>query len=270
MYSGQNGYPSWPRSLKNPVTITGRLQTPGKSSYVLFAKMLPFEFVLQYCEAFINNYVRILLSFARESPFRSLWICKFLDAAILPQTVTMDQMPAPVPNAPLSGAASHIDKVGLVIIVWVCFSAATLFVTFRLTVRWRQNRYFLPDDYWIIFAWLCALTMAILQTIQMEALWFITYLTAGRISSADPTMAHNLTELTRWQFPVIKLFWTILWSVKASFLAAFYRLVKPIRWARNMWYGVAVFAFLAYVGCWISSTLTCTPVGDYFIPGIHS
>lgn len=176
----------------------------------------------------------------------------------------MSELPQVDPNAPLSGAASTINPDGLLAVVWTCFTVATLFVTLRLGVRWRQNHKFLPDDYWIIWAWACLLTMAILQTQQMDALWYTTYLSSGRIPPIPEEIQKQTTQLTRWQFPIIKLFWVVLWSVKASFMAVFYRLVQPFPLIRRLWYCVAVFTFLAFVGCVVASTLTCSPPSDYF------
>ena len=167
------------------------------------------------------------------------------------------------PDAPLSGAARTVGETGLLAIVWTCFSVATVFVSLRLAIRFRQNRFFLYDDYWVMLAWLSLLTMAILQTEQMPSLWYLTYLMAGRVLP-DETTAPRVEQLTRWQFPIIKLFWTVLWSVKASFLAVFFRLVQPFTVLRRLWYCVDVFAFLAYVGCWLGSALTCDPPLDYF------
>ncbi|KAJ4166019.1 hypothetical protein NW765_007245 [Fusarium oxysporum] len=82
----------------------------------------------------------------------------------------MSTPPPPDPDAPLTGAARSVNRQGLIIIVWICFTIATLFVSLRLFVRWHQNRRFLADDYWITWAWLCTLTMAILQTEQMDPL----------------------------------------------------------------------------------------------------
>lgn len=171
------------------------------------------------------------------------------------------------PNVPLPGAAQSIGEAGLLAIVWVFFLVATIFVALRLTVRFRQNHAFLIDDYWIMFAWVCLLTMSILQTAQMPSLWYITYLTAGRVAPDQDTIP-KMEQLSRWQFPIIKLFWTVLWSIKASFMAVFFRLVKPFPVLRRLWYCAAVFVFLAYVGCWLASSLTCSPPSDYFRPGM--
>lgn len=174
------------------------------------------------------------------------------------------EIPPANPDAPLSGAAKTIDHAGLLAVIWTTFSIATVFVSLRIAVRWRQNHIFLSDDYWIMWAWACLLTMAILQTEQLDALWYITYLAAGRIQYIPEEMVEQNYQLTRWQFPIIKLFWVVLWSVKASFLAVFYRLVKPFKILRISWICVAVFTGLAFVGCVIASTLTCSPPSDYF------
>ncbi|VUC26842.1 unnamed protein product [Clonostachys rosea] len=177
------------------------------------------------------------------------------------------EVPPAYPDAPLKGVAAHVSHTGLLAIIWTCYSVASLFVSLRLTVRWRQNGRLLFDDYWMVWAWLCVTTMAILQTVQTDSLWFFTYLTSGRVAANDPQVFPQMSQMLRFQFPVIKLFWTVLWSVKASFLAAFYPLVKPTKWIRICWFIVVAFTTIAYIGCWLASTLTCTNPGDYFKPG---
>jgi hypothetical protein len=181
---------------------------------------------------------------------------------------TPPSSPPPDPDAPLLGYARHIDKTDLTAVIWVFFAVASLFVWARVGVRWRQNQRLLIDDYWMLFAWVCTIASSVLQTLQLPALFYITELDAGHIAPTDTDVA-ILTQLSVFQFPLIKLFWTILWSIKASFLALFYRLVCPITFTRWAWYAVATFTFLAYVGCWISSTTTCHNVADYFVPGMQ-
>ncbi|KAL6920637.1 hypothetical protein ACHAP8_008183 [Fusarium lateritium] len=178
--------------------------------------------------------------------------------------------PQPVPDAPLFGAARTVDRQGLVVIIWVCFTIATLFVSLRLFVRWNQNRRFLADDCWIFFAWLCTLTMAILQTEQMEALWYMTHLQAGRIAYEPEEMLSQRNQLAKWQFPIIKMFWIILWSVKASFLAIFWRLVQPFVIIRRLWYFVCFFTASALVVCVVCSVFTCNTPSDYFYGACNS
>lgn len=171
------------------------------------------------------------------------------------------------PNIPLSGIAASIDRRGLLAIVWSAFLITTLFTFLRCFIRWRQNGRLFPDDIFIILAWLTLLTNSILQTQQMDALMYNVYLMAGRISLDDPNLVFYTEQLTRWEFPIITLFWTVLWLVKANFLAMFYQLVRPITFYRRLWYCVSVFTFLAYVGSVVASTMTCGNPRNYFIAG---
>ncbi|KAM0234057.1 hypothetical protein ACHAP5_010200 [Fusarium lateritium] len=179
----------------------------------------------------------------------------------------MSSPPPPNPSAPFTGTARSVDRRGLVVIIWVCFTVATLFVSLRLFVRWRQNRRLLADDYWVIWAWTCTLTMAILQTEQMDSLWYMTQLQNGRLAYDPKELVRQRTELSKWQFPIIKMFWIVLWSVKASFLSLFYRLVQPFPIIRRLWYCVAAFTALSLAVCIICSTLTCSPPSRYFNSG---
>jgi hypothetical protein len=68
----------------------------------------------------------------------------------------------------------------------------------------------------------------------------------------------------RYEFPIIGLMWTVLWCVKASLLALFWRLFDGLPQYRRMWWVVVVFVALSYVGCWIASAWTCHPPSTYF------
>lgn len=206
--------------------------------------------------------IYLLFAFLYEEPNNAPSAAR-LQATFSRLSVNMST-PQADPNAPLFGAARNVNRNGLLVIVWVCFTIATVFVSLRLWVRWQQNRRFLADDCWIFWAWLCTLTMAILQTEQMDALWYMTHLQAGRIPFDPEEMVQQRYELTKWQFPIIKMFWIILWSIKASFLAIFFRLVQPFNIIRRLWYCVAVFTAAALVVCVICSALTCDPPSDYF------
>lgn len=179
-----------------------------------------------------------------------------------------DLFPPFDPNAPLKGFAQDVSPQGLTAFIWVCFFIATLFVSLRMAVRWRQNHTFFVDDFWMGLAWLSMLTMTILQTVTSDSLWYITYIIAGRIDLRNgEEIGKNQIEFQRWQFPIIKLFWTTIWSVKASLLAVFYRLVKPKPVIRWFWFGVAIFTGLSYIASFLISALNCHSPGDYFKAG---
>jgi len=68
----------------------------------------------------------------------------------------------------------------------------------------------------------------------------------------------------RFEFPITGLFWTILWCVKASFLALYFKLFQDLPMYRRAWYILAVFTFCAYVGCWITLLESCHPISNFF------
>lgn len=166
---------------------------------------------------------------------------------------------------PLWGSAAIISKTGLTATIWSTFAVATIFLSVRLVLRWRHNSRFLLDDYCIIFAWLCYIVQSILQTWQLNGMWYVTYLDFGHISDTDPARDDQAGEMARWHFPVTALFWTVLWSVKASVLITFYKLVHPIWWLRQTLYAVAAFTFLSYVICYAAYEATRESPHDTYV-----
>ncbi|KXH27324.1 hypothetical protein CSIM01_02608 [Colletotrichum simmondsii] len=153
-----------------------------------------------------------------------------------PQTADLD--------APLFGVAHNVSRPALTAYTWANVATSYIFLSLRLLVRWRRNRHLLRDDVWMVFAWLCLLTMAILQMKQMDSLWYVVELEAGRFVPASKREAE--LQLEQW----------LRWS-----------LVSPIPWLRKVWYGIAVFCLLSYIGGWLSGSLICDTPSDYFRAG---
>lgn len=170
----------------------------------------------------------------------------------------------PQRDAPLGGTANNVDRAGLVAIIWTCFGVATTFASARIAVRLHTSRRLQIDDWWIVLAWAAMLTMCIIETIAQDAVWYALGLLAGRFMPEMDSMVWDLEQLARWQFASIKLFFVCLWSVKASFLALFYRVVQPFTTRRRLWYVITTFVTLSFIGCVISSVLTCDPPSNYF------
>lgn len=164
------------------------------------------------------------------------------------------------------GALPHKS---LLILIWVCFSGAFLLVALRTVIRIRSptsSRIVPLEDCWLFLALASLLTLCILETIQLPSLYYITGILAGvvPITSAEDIISQTEHYL-RFQFPIIILFWTVLWSVKAAFLALYWRLFRDLTWYRRAWYALAVFTFLAYGGCVTTLSLSCGPdVRNFF------
>jgi hypothetical protein len=164
------------------------------------------------------------------------------------------------------GALSHKS---LLILIWVSFSAAFLLVTLRTAIRIRSpaTHQVAPlEDCWIFLALAALLALCVLETIQLPSQNYITGVLSGAIplTSFETVIAHTERYLL-FQFPIVILFWTVLWSIKGAFLALYWRLFRDLTWYRRVWFVLAVFTLLTYGGCVTTLVLSCGPdVRNFF------
>ena len=169
------------------------------------------------------------------------------------------------PDAPLYGLIATISRQDLLASIYSTFAVATIFLSLRFVLRFRYNGRLLLDDYFMLLAWLAFTVQTILQTLQLDPLWYVTYMDFGRVSSTDPERFSQARQMSKWFFGVTALYWTVLWSVKTSLLVTFFKLVRPIAWLRRCLYAVALFTFLSYVGCWVLFALLRESPEDTYI-----
>lgn len=152
----------------------------------------------------------------------------------------------------------NLSQRGLIAVVWTGLALGVTFAALRIFTRLRRVNRLLVDDYLVLFALALLLANAILLTLQAPHLYYML---------ENPTGAdikyHTLTY-TDFQFALILVFFSVLWTIKFSFLALYYVLFDGLRTYRRVWYGIAVFTFLTYVGCWMGSVFTCHPAESYF------
>ncbi|OHW99715.1 hypothetical protein CSPAE12_01519 [Colletotrichum incanum] len=175
-------------------------------------------------------------------------------------------MPTTNPDAVLFGAAQNVNRRTLTTICWSNVSTSLIFLLLRLSVRWRRNRCFLHDDYWMVLGWFCILMMAIMQMEQNGPLYYIVHLQAGRFTpTSEKEPKQQIEQWLRWSYALNYIFWTGLWAVKASILNIFFHLVSPVPVLKKLWYCVAAFTFFAYVGGWLAGSLICDHFPDFFV-----
>ncbi|KAK1765269.1 hypothetical protein QBC33DRAFT_593369 [Phialemonium atrogriseum] len=166
--------------------------------------------------------------------------------------------------APVDHAGS-LPQHSLLILVWACFSVAFLFVALRTAIRFKVADRPTADDYWIFLAFATLLTLCILETIQLPSLYYLAAMIAGGAAPKSIVQLISSTETyLRFEFAIIILFWTVLWCVKAGFLALYFKLFRELRPYRRAWYVLATFTFLAYVGCLITLCMSCGPISNFF------
>ncbi|KIX06814.1 uncharacterized protein Z518_04790 [Rhinocladiella mackenziei CBS 650.93] len=166
-------------------------------------------------------------------------------------------------SARLTGAARGLSEGGLKAVAWAGVATAASFLSLRLFSRFREARRLFADDYWMVASFIVLTVNAVLQTLQTESLYYILYVSVGRIAAGEELITQG-NIYVRYEFAIIGLMWTVLWCVKASFLALFWRLFEGLPPYKRLWWVVAVFSALAYAGCWIASAWTCHPPSTYF------
>lgn len=159
--------------------------------------------------------------------------------------------------------AGSLPRPSLLALIWTCFGAALFFVTLRTSIRFTVSNRPTTDDMWILLALCCLLTLCILETIQLPSLYHITGVTAGIVPLSDRLISQT-EDYLRLEFPIIVLFWTVLWCVKAGFLALYFKLCRDLPIYRRAWYTLAVFTLLAYAGCVVSLSVSCGPITNFF------
>ena len=71
------------------------------------------------------------------------------------------------------------------------------------------------DDYWIYLAYLMLCVNAALQTVQTPYIYHMVRVRAG-LEPADEGFLEVGNAYLRYEFAIINLFWSILWSVSGS------------------------------------------------------
>ena len=168
---------------------------------------------------------------------------------------------------PSEGIAGTLPEYGLIAITWAGVALATIFLIGRTIIRLTRAGSLRVDDYLIYTAFVVLVINAGLQTKQTPDAYYIAKAEVGLVP-VDERLIVAGTRYLKYEFTIIGLFWTVLWLVKASFLAFFYHLFDGLPTYRRIWWGVVVFAFLAYSGCWIASINNCHPASNYFIFGM--
>ncbi|KAL2163552.1 hypothetical protein VTH06DRAFT_5610 [Thermothelomyces fergusii] len=163
-----------------------------------------------------------------------------------------------------------LPRTSLLVLIWVCFSTACFFVALRTIIRVcsppSTGRLWALEDCWISLALACLLALCILETVQLPSLYYITSVLSGDFAhmSFEGVVSHTKNYL-RYQFSIVIVFWTVLWSVKGAFLALYWRLFRDLTWYRRAWFVLTAFTVLAYGGCVTTLALSCGPdVRDFF------
>lgn len=94
--------------------------------------------------------------------------------------------------------------------------SAIILVIARTLIRIVKAERLGYDDYWIYLAYLILCINAILQTAQTPYVYHLIRVRAGLEPAGEGFLKDGNTYL-RYEFAIIGLFWSVLWSVSTHF-----------------------------------------------------
>ncbi|GAB1210172.1 hypothetical protein APSETT445_008962 [Aspergillus pseudonomiae] len=133
-------------------------------------------------------------------------------------------------------------------VLWGATGLSFLFVLARTLARIYAFRRLWLDDAFAIGAWLMLLVQAITWQTQVDSMYLLFQLDAGKLMPT-PEILNRLAQLERAECAILILFYSSLWSIKTSFLIFFRRIGGTDRsWIIWFWCVVG-FVAAAYFVC---------------------
>lgn len=104
------------------------------------------------------------------------------------------------------------------------------------------------EDHCMYFAYLMLIVNAVLRTVHVSDLYYIDRVHAG-LQPPGTLLTWNGDQYVKYEYCILGLFWTTLWSVKACWLAMYWRLFDGLQLYRGCRKAVALFVCATYAGC---------------------
>ncbi|KAI9756985.1 MAG: hypothetical protein M4579_003643 [Chaenotheca gracillima] len=158
-----------------------------------------------------------------------------------------------------------IPKVGMLAIIWIGAAVSTILSAARFWIRHTKLGRFFWDDAVHLFALLTLLTSAIIYCWMVEDVYNVAMVVKGLGLLDAHFFAVVMPRYFKYQFAIILLFWTTIWSVKISFLLFYRRFFDGLRKHLIAWWIVLIFTVGAFIGSCITFLTACGPTAQYFM-----
>ena len=132
--------------------------------------------------------------------------------------------------------------------MWSGTAISLAFLVFRIFVRIKSFRRIYADDVLVLIAWLVFFASTVIWQSQQTAMYEQFALSKGTFI---PTPAQLEAERTflRSEVATIFMYYTVLWTVKLSFLVFFRRLGQKVRGQKIWWWCVTGFTIATWATC---------------------
>ncbi|KAJ9605216.1 hypothetical protein H2200_010606 [Cladophialophora chaetospira] len=121
---------------------------------------------------------------------------------------------------------NYVTERQLVGVGYAMISVTTLIFGARTFIRIQQPKSIQADDYFLLLAYLCFLTLTILYIVLAPTMYRVTNASSG-ITPLYPGILSDSLFMIKIFFANTMIFWFTLWAVKFSFLALYRRLMRP-------------------------------------------
>ncbi|TKA77897.1 hypothetical protein B0A55_03341 [Friedmanniomyces simplex] len=145
----------------------------------------------------------------------------------------------------------------LIIAIWVLAALSLVFVLARIGTRLYVFRRLHIDDGFAVLALAILFANGAVMTAMAPPMYELLAVSVGR-EEPTPAFLIRASFYLKCQFASTVLFWSCLWSVKASFLAFFRQLSEGLAWPRRAWWAVTTITMMAFLGSIITYPVSCT------------
>jgi hypothetical protein len=110
--------------------------------------------------------------------------------------------------------------------MWIGVALSSAFTALRTFYQYCRNRRFYTNDFFMLFAMLCHIVIAIIQ-VAIPPIYELSNVATG-IIPPPPTFVEDADFFLRLQFALDMMLWTTAWSVKFSLLFFFWHLFDSV------------------------------------------
>lgn len=144
----------------------------------------------------------------------------------------------------------QIDRADLLtrwwqVTIWVLFGVSVILLAGRLAIRLRLHHRIFWDDSLAILGTLFLLAENVLIVLILPYVFMLVYYLDGQIDRPDD-FEDQIATMLKMSFAINILFASSLWSVKASFMALMWRLVRNLATFRRVWWAIIVILAVTY------------------------
>ncbi|KAK0251910.1 hypothetical protein LTR91_006460 [Friedmanniomyces endolithicus] len=158
---------------------------------------------------------------------------------------------------PVDEPLARIAEQQLIISIWVLAAIALIFVLARIGTRLYVFRRIHMDDGFAILALVVLIANGAVMTAMAPSMYELLAVSVGR-EIPTPAVMMRVSFYLKCQLASTILFWSCLWSVKASFLAFFRQLSEGLLWPRRAWWAVTIVTLMSFLGSIVTYPVSCT------------